>query len=131
MNYPIKTLSQLPLILKGFRKERGLTQAAMAEKLGITQQSYAYFEANPATTTLDRLFMVLRILGVEISLNQAVFVTSVSRISSAMGKNVTAVKTSNLKIRKTVSAETIKKNKSSAVIKPGRIISIGQKKEIW
>ena len=131
MNYPIKTLSQLPLILKGFRKERGLTQAAMAEKLGITQQSYAYFEANPATTTLDRLFMVLRILGVEISLNQAVFVTSVSRISSAMGKNVTAVKTSNLKIRKTVSAETIKKKNLSAVIKPLRIISIKQKKESW
>jgi len=131
VNYPIKTLSQLPLILKGFRKERGLTQAAMAEKLGITQQSYAYFEANPATTTLDRLFMVLRILGVEISLNQAVSVTNMSRISSAMGKNVTAVKTSNQNIRKTVSAEIIKKNKSSAVIKPGRIIPIRQKKESW
>jgi HTH-type transcriptional regulator/antitoxin HipB len=131
VNYPIKTLSQLPLILKGFRKERGLTQEAMAEKLGITQQSYAYFEANSATTTLDRLFMVLRILGVEISLNQAVSVTSMSRISSAMGKNVTGVKTSNQKICKTASAEIIKKKKSSAVIKPGRIISIRQKKESW
>ena len=130
MNYPIKTLSQLPLILKGLRKERGQTQAAMAEKLGITQQSYAYFEANPATTTLDRLFMVLRMLGVEISLNQAASVTSMSRISS-MGKNVTAVKTSNQKIRKTASAETVKKKKSSAVTKPGRIISIRQKKESW
>ena len=130
MNYPIKTLSQLPLILKGFRKERGLTQAVMAEKLGITQQSFAYFEANPATTTLDRLFMVLRILGVEISLNQAVSVTNRSRISSALGKSGTAVKTSNQKIRKKVSAETIKK-KSSAVIKPLRIISIRQKKESW
>jgi HTH-type transcriptional regulator/antitoxin HipB len=68
--YPIKTLSQLPLILKGFRKEKGLTQAVMAERLGITQQSYAYFEANPATATLERLFMVLRMLDVEISLNQ-------------------------------------------------------------
>ncbi len=131
MNYPIKTLSQLPLILKGLRKERGQTQAAMAEKLGITQQSYAYFEANPATTTLDRLFMVLRMLGVEISLNQAASVTSMSRISSAMGKNVTADKTSNQNIRKTASAETVKKKKSSAVTKPGRIISIRQKKESW
>ena len=129
MNYSIKTLSQLPLMLKGFRKARGLTQAAMAEKLGITQQSYAYFEANPETTTLDRLFMVLRILGVEISLNQAVSATSMSRISSAMGKNVTAVKTSNQKIRKTVSAEIIKKKKPSAAIKPERIISITQ--ESW
>jgi len=68
--YSIKTLSQLPLLLKGFRKEKGLTQAAMAERLGITQQSYAYFEANPATATLERLFMVLRMLDVEIALNQ-------------------------------------------------------------
>ena len=131
MNYPIMTLSQMPLILKGFRKERGLTQAAMAEKLGITQQSYAYFEANPATATLDRLFMVLRILGVEISLNRAVSATSMSGVPSAMDKNVTAVKTSNQKIRKTASAETLKKKKSSAAIKPGRIASIGQKKESW
>ena len=41
----------------------------MAEKLGITQQSYAHFEANPATATLERLFMVLRLLDVEISLD--------------------------------------------------------------
>lgn len=68
MNYPIKTLAQLPLLLKGFRKEKGLTQAVMAEKLGIAQQSYAHFEANPATATLERLFMVLRLLDVEISL---------------------------------------------------------------
>jgi HTH-type transcriptional regulator / antitoxin HipB len=68
MIFPIKTLNQLPLVLKAFRKEKGLTQAAMAEKLGITQQSYAYFEANPATATLARLFTVLRLLNVDISL---------------------------------------------------------------
>lgn len=88
MIYPIKTLSQLPLILKGFRKEKGLTQAAMAERLGITQQSYAYFEANPATATLERLFMVLRMLDVEISLN---------RTSPATGKTPGTVATRNAK----------------------------------
>lgn len=31
MSHPIKTLSQLLLILKGFRKEKQLTQAAMGE----------------------------------------------------------------------------------------------------
>lgn len=70
MIYPLKTLNQLPLILKGFRKEKGLTQAAMAERLGITQQSYAYFEANPTVASLERLYLVLRLLDVEISLNQ-------------------------------------------------------------
>lgn len=132
VNYPLKTLSQLPLILKGFRKERGLTQAAMAEKLGISQQSYANFEANPARATLDRLFMILRILGVEISLSQIISVASLSRITSdAMRKNVTVVKTSSHKIGKTVSAGIIKKKKLSAVKKPGRIPSITQKRESW
>lgn len=76
MNYPIKTLNQLPLVLKAFRKEQGLTQAAMAEKLGITQQSYAYFEARPATATLERLFTVLRLLNVDISLVQSASATA-------------------------------------------------------
>jgi HTH-type transcriptional regulator / antitoxin HipB len=83
--YPIKTLSQLPLLLKSFRKEKGLTQAAMAEKLGITQQSYAYFEANPATATLERLYMVLRLLDVEISLNRDPPGTTVSAVGQASG----------------------------------------------
>lgn len=126
MNYSIKALSQLPLILKGFRKERGLTQAAMAEKLGITQQSYAYFEANAATATLDRLFMVLRILGVEISLDQAASVASMNSIpSDAMGKNI--VNPANRETGKTAGTEMVKK--SSAAIKPDRIISITQ--ENW
>ena len=40
----------------------------MAERLGITQQSYAYFETNPAN--VERLFTVLRLLDVEISLEE-------------------------------------------------------------
>lgn len=113
MNYPIKTLSQLPLVLKGFRKLRGLTQAAMAERLGITQQSYAYFEANPATATLERLFMVLRLLDVEISLDQA------------------AAATASKKIGKTARAAIVKKEKTSAITKQGRIIAAAPKKESW
>jgi HTH-type transcriptional regulator/antitoxin HipB len=84
--YPIKTLSQLPLILKGFRKEKGLTQATIAERLGITQQSYAYFEANPASATLERLFLVLRMLDVEISLDQTSPATSREAMPSAVVK---------------------------------------------
>lgn len=84
--YPIKTLSQLPLILKGFRKEKGLTQATIAERLGITQQSYAYFEANPASATLERLFLVLRMLDVEISLDQTSPATSRGAMPSAVVK---------------------------------------------
>jgi HTH-type transcriptional regulator/antitoxin HipB len=66
--YPIKTLTQLQPILQGFRKAARLSQTAMAERLGITQQSYAHFEANPTLASVERLFRVLRILDAEISL---------------------------------------------------------------
>lgn len=115
MIYPIKTLSQLPLALKGFRKEKGLTQAAMAERLGITQQSYAHFEANPATATLGRVFMVLRMLDVEISLNQ----TSPATVK-AVDQNTS----------KTPGA-TVRNSKPSAVAKAGRMAAPARKKESW
>ncbi|MFC5472823.1 helix-turn-helix transcriptional regulator [Paraherbaspirillum soli] len=68
MNYPIKTINQIQPILRGFRKAAGLTQQAMAEKLGITQQSYAQLESNPAAASMERLFKVLRMLDVELVL---------------------------------------------------------------
>ena len=70
MDYPIKTLSQLRPILKGFRKAAGLTQAMMASHLGVTQQTYAQLEANPAVVSVERLFRVLRVLNVDLTLTQ-------------------------------------------------------------
>ena len=71
MDYPIRTLQQLRPILVGFRKQAGLSQAAVASMLGVTQQSYAKIEANPAATSVERLFNILRLLGSEINLTQA------------------------------------------------------------
>ncbi len=71
MLYPIKTLSQLRPILQGFRKEAGLTQAALAERLGMSQQNYAKLEANPASVSMERLHAVFSVLNVEMALSQA------------------------------------------------------------
>jgi HTH-type transcriptional regulator / antitoxin HipB len=68
VDYPIQTLSQLRPILQSFRKKAGLTQAAVADKLGITQQSYAQIEANPASTSVERLHKILRLLNVDLVL---------------------------------------------------------------
>jgi HTH-type transcriptional regulator/antitoxin HipB len=68
MRYPIRTLQQIRPLLVSFRKQAGLTQQALAEQLGITQQSYAQIEANPASTSVERLYLVLRLLGVELVL---------------------------------------------------------------
>jgi len=125
--YSIKTLSQLPLILKGFRKEQGVTQAAMAERLGISQQSYAYFEAQPEKATLERLFTVLRMLNVEISLNQTV------RAPAAKAQLVAkagGMRTSESgKGAKSAATATNKRRQPIAAAK--RIVAPTGKKESW
>ncbi|AJY10514.1 helix-turn-helix domain-containing protein [Burkholderia dolosa] len=68
MGFPVQTLSQLRPILVGFRKSAGLTQAQLAARLGVTQQSYAQLEANPAAVSIERLFRVLTVLGVRLTL---------------------------------------------------------------
>lgn len=51
------------------RKANGLTQKDVSERLGITQQTYARLEANPASAGFERLFRVFSVLGVEIVLS--------------------------------------------------------------
>ncbi|HKT63129.1 helix-turn-helix domain-containing protein [Burkholderia sp. 22313] len=69
MAFPVQTLSQLRPILVGFRKSAGFTQAQLAARLGVTQQSYAQLEANPSAVSIDRLFKVLNVLGVRLTLD--------------------------------------------------------------
>jgi HTH-type transcriptional regulator/antitoxin HipB len=81
VDYPIKTLSQLKPILQGFRKAAALTQAAMASRLGVTQQTYAQLEANPATVSVERLFKVLRVLQVNLTLTPSADTPSQSAVA--------------------------------------------------
>ena len=71
MPYPIKTLSELPLLLHGLRKSQKLTQADMARQLGISQQSYAKLEANPSVASMARLFRVLQLLNAQFVIETA------------------------------------------------------------
>ena len=64
----INTLEQIKPILIGFRKVNGLSQKALAEKLGISQQSYQALERAPQKATIQRLFKVLSMLGVKLQL---------------------------------------------------------------
>lgn len=71
--YSLKTLNQLRPLLVGFRKANGMTQKDVSEKLGVTQQTYARLEANPASTSIERLFKVFTVLGVEMVLSAGQF----------------------------------------------------------
>ena len=55
-------------IINGSEVSR-LSVAIHSERLGITQQTYARLEANPASAGFERLFRVFSVLGVEIVLS--------------------------------------------------------------
>lgn len=70
MDFTVRTATQLPALLQGFRKEAGLTQAATALRLGVTQQTLSALERNADKVSADRLLQLLSILGVEMVLRR-------------------------------------------------------------
>ena len=66
--YAVRTPEQLPSLIKGFRKQVGLTQGQLADRLGITQQTLSALERNADRASVDRLIQLLSILGVEMVL---------------------------------------------------------------
>lgn len=68
--FTVRTAEQLPALLQAFRKQAGLTQAAAALRLGVTQQTLSALERNAEKVSADRLLQLLSILGVELVLRQ-------------------------------------------------------------
>ena len=48
--------------LKEMRESRGVKQVAIAEHLGITRQTYASYEENPRSMTVDQALAVCAFL---------------------------------------------------------------------
>lgn len=67
-DFSVRTPDQLPGLLQSFRKASGLTQADVAARLGITQQTLSALERNATTVSAARLMKLLSILGVELVL---------------------------------------------------------------
>lgn len=66
--YTVRTPEQLPILLKAFRKQAGLTQGQLAARLGITQQTLSALERNANKVSADRLLQLLSLLGVDMLL---------------------------------------------------------------
>ncbi|MEJ4046203.1 helix-turn-helix domain-containing protein [Erwinia sp. SLM-02] len=82
--YPLKTLNQLRPLLVGFRKEKGMTQKDVSERLGVTQQTYARLEANPASASIERLYKVFTVLGIEMVLSAGPYSPMVTAVKEPM-----------------------------------------------
>ena len=63
MDYPIRIAEQLRTHLRGLRKQRGLTQAQLGERIGVGQVRVAEIEARPGLISAEQLLEVLSALG--------------------------------------------------------------------
>lgn len=69
-DFRVQIPEQLPLLLQGFRKAAGLTQAETAHRLGVTQQTFSSLERNAHRMSAERLMALLSLLGVSLILRQ-------------------------------------------------------------
>ena len=66
--YPIRTAEQLIPLFQAFRKRQNLTQAELATRLGVGQQTVSQLERHPNKATLERLLRALAAMDVEMVL---------------------------------------------------------------
>ena len=64
----LNTLTQLQQAIVARRKILKLSQAKVAEKLGISQNRYSELETSIANLDADRLVRLLSVLGLELQL---------------------------------------------------------------
>jgi HTH-type transcriptional regulator/antitoxin HipB len=81
MDFSIHFSEQLKQHLRALRKARGLTQARLAQKLGVGQSRVADIEANPGAMSADQLFKVLAALDVQLVLRDKQAAVSVEPLS--------------------------------------------------
>jgi len=70
-DFTVRTPEHLPALLQGFRKKAGLTQAEVAARLGMRQQTLSALERNAENVSAGRLLKLLSVLGVELVLREA------------------------------------------------------------
>ena len=66
----IRTIRELGGIIRQTREDTGLTQAALAERLGVRRQRILYLERGEGEMGLPFVFSVLRELGLMIKIQR-------------------------------------------------------------
>lgn len=61
---------QVGKILASRRKALGISQATIAAKLGITQGRVSELETQPGALTVERLLVLLSILGLDLDISE-------------------------------------------------------------
>lgn len=67
MSQPIRTSGQLGPALRALREARGWSQAALGERLGLSQERVSAIERRPERITVQQLLTVLMALDAELA----------------------------------------------------------------
>ncbi len=65
----IKTVKQFISVLRQARRDQGLTQAQLGDKVGMSQKKVAMIENHAASPRLDTLLVIAAALGLHLSIN--------------------------------------------------------------
>ncbi|MGS0740918.1 helix-turn-helix domain-containing protein [Glaciimonas sp. GG7] len=69
-DFPIHTAEQLIPLFVAFRKKRHLTQADLANRVGVGQQTISQLERHPNKASIERLLRAFAELNVELVLRE-------------------------------------------------------------
>lgn len=67
--HPMNTPAQVGANLVARRKALDLSQTAVASRIGLSQNRLSELEANPGTLTVDQLLALLKVLGLQMSID--------------------------------------------------------------
>ena len=73
MKTSITTSGQLGPLLKQLRLEKGLSQAALGAKIGLSQERVSRIESRPESITVDQLLTVLMALDAALAVEPRIF----------------------------------------------------------
>jgi HTH-type transcriptional regulator/antitoxin HipB len=66
-SHPLLTASQLSSLLQAARKAQGLTQAALAARIGLSQPRVSHLELNAQDLSVEQLLAWCAALGLELT----------------------------------------------------------------
>jgi HTH-type transcriptional regulator / antitoxin HipB len=70
MDYPVQLSTQLQQLLKSLRKSRRMTQAALAQRLGVVQSRIADIERDPSAISVEQLLKILAMLDAQMVIRE-------------------------------------------------------------
>jgi len=67
MSHPLVTAGQLGSMLQAARKAQGLTQSALAVRIGLSQSRVSHLELNAHELSVEQLLAWCAVLGLELA----------------------------------------------------------------